>query len=168
MWNLFRNRAAERIVELWKADVCRNVDAMAALVKAHENHVAAIEALNLQLQYEAMRERVELKTAHAAELARVITESEKLRDDMDRLRLLITPALQGVELPKERTAPQPPSDIPTGTPWQRVQKREILKQEQDWARKHTKPAAAPLEGESNGISSERRVDAPLGGESKPA
>lgn len=166
MWKLFRNRAAERIVELWKAEVSRNVDAMAALIRAHENHVAAIEALNLQLQYEAMRERVELKTAHAAELNRVIEENQRLRDDMDRLRLLVTPALQNVELPKERTGPPPPSDVPVGTPWQRFQQREVARQEEAWARKHAKPVAAPLEGDPNGISSERRVDAPLGGESK--
>jgi len=137
------------------------------LVEAHKAHVAAIEGLNLQLQYEAMRERVELKKAHAEELNHVIEENQKLRDDMDRLRLLVTPALQNVELPKERSAPPPPrTDVFVGTPWQRIQAREMQKQDEAATRKHVRPADYPLEGEPNGSSSEGRVDAPLGRESK--
>lgn len=175
-WKIFRNARAEaaeaanqRLVEMWKESACRQIDSTAQLVDAHKAHVAAIEALNLQLQFEAMRERTELKKAHADELNRVIEENQKLRDDIDRLRLLVTPALQNVELPKERSsAPPPPSETFTGTPWQRVLQREIAAQDRAAAAKHTKPAGAPLEGESHGSSSEGRVDASLGGESKPA
>lgn len=166
---LMHQQKFERVVELWKEQACRQVDAEARLVDAHRTHVAAIEALNLQLQFEAMRERTELKKAHAEELNRVIEENQKLRDDIDRIRLLLTPALQNVELPKERSASPPPmTPVFTGTPWQRVQQREMAKQDAVAAAKHTKPAEAPLGGESHGSSSERRVDAPLGGESKPA
>lgn len=173
---IFRNTRAElaeanteRIVGLWKEQVCRQVDAEVRLFEANKMHATALDALNLQLQYEAMRERVELKKAHADELNRAIEECQKLRDDNERLRLLVTPALQNVELPKERSAPQPPSkEVFTGTPWQRILQREIAAQDRTAAAKFVKPADAPLEGESHGSTSERRVDASLSGESKPA
>lgn len=159
IWKIFRNARAEAA-----EDACRTITRM------YTEQIAAIERLHLTMEYEAMRERTELKSAHAAELNRVIEENQKLRDDMDRLRLLITPALQNVELPKERSATPPPPRTETliGTPWQRVLQREIAAQERAAVAKHTIPAETPLEGESHGSSSERRVDAPLGGESKPA
>lgn len=166
MWKLFRNQRAEWLEQEISWMIQRHATEMLRLDNQHEKEIERVQALHTTLEYEAMRERVELKTAHATELNRVIEENQRLRDDMDRLRLLVTPALQNVELPKERTGPPPPSDVPVGTPWQRFQQREVARQEEAWARKHAKPVAAPLEGDPNGISSERRVDAPLGGESK--
>lgn len=168
-WNIFRNKRAEWLErELqWQQD--RHQAEMNIAECAHQKHLADVQSLNLVIQYEAMRERIELKKAHADELNHVIEENQKRRDDNERLRLLVTPALQNVELPKERSAPPPPSkEVFTGTPWQRVLQREIAAQDRAAAAKHTKPADAPLEGESHGSSSEGRVDAPLGGEGKPA
>jgi len=142
------------------------------LCVAHDAHRASIEALHVSMEYEAMRERADLKKAHAEELNRVIDENQKLKDDMDRLRLLLTPALQSVELPKERTAtPSPKEETLTGTPWQRVLKRETAMQTENPKLRRAMEAAAKTaadKGESHGSSSEGRNDASLGGESKPA
>jgi hypothetical protein len=173
---LFRNRRAEyaeglfeRAKDGWRVELdniraehWKNVE---VLVQAHREHIAAIEALHNSIELQSVTGYAEMKTAHARELNRVIDENRKLQDDMDRLRLLLTPALQNVELPKERTAPPPPSEVITGTPWQRVLQREIAAQERAAARKMTQPADVPLEGESHGSRSERRVDAPLSGKS---
>jgi hypothetical protein len=169
MWKLFRNRRVEWFEDEFAWMIRRHTAEILRLADQHEKEIERVQALHTTLEYEAMRERVELKNAHAAELKRVIEENQKLRDDMDRLRLLVTPALQNVELPKERSAPQPPNeDTPVGTPWMRVRRQAIAEQEEAAKRRLVKPVAAPLEGDPNGVSSERRVDAPLGGESKPA
>lgn len=117
---------------------------VAQLIEAHRQHVASIEALHNTLELQAMTNLAELKTAHARELNRVIEENQKLRDDADRLRLLLTPALQNVELPKERTAPPSPvEETITGTPWQRVLKKAIVDQERAAKVRFTKDAEAP-------------------------
>lgn len=140
--------------------------------RLHERLLAESNAALIELRYEALRERTELKKAHAEELNRVIEDNQKLKDDMDRLRLLLTPALQNVELPKERTAPPSPSNATvTGTPWQRVLKREAELQEENPRLRRAFDAVAKqaaAKGESHGSTSEGRVDASLGGESKPA
>ena len=140
------------------------------LIAAHRAHIEAIQNLHLTIEFESMRERTDLKKAHAEELNRVIEENQKLKDDVDRFRLLLTPALQNVELPKERTAPPSPSaETVTGTPWQRTLKRELANQtENPKLRRAMEAAAKAAQGESHGSSSEGRVDASLGGESKPA
>jgi hypothetical protein len=114
--NIFRSRHS-----IWLEEQLREVRSQ------HEQELARVESLNQTIQFEAMRERVELKKAHAAELTRVIEENQKLRDDLDRVRLLLTPALQSVELPKERTEPPKPTEIPVGTPWQRVQQEHRMR-----------------------------------------
>jgi hypothetical protein len=186
-WKIFRNQRAElleqqliderndnhaRILLILKLQSERNTERQALeerLMESHRLHVGSLELMHSIMEHESMRERVELKKAHADELNRVIEENQKLRDDNERLRLLVTPALQTVELPKERSAPPPPSsEVFTGTPWQRVLQREIAAQDRAAAARHTKPADAPLEGESHGSSSEGRNPAPLSGESKSA
>jgi len=158
MISFFRNRRAERaeaLLEETKDEFYQQLEQINAehwaminkLCDAHDAHRASIEVLHVSMEYEAMRERTELKKAHASELSRVITESEKLKDDMDRLRLLVTPALQNVELPKERTGP--PSfdkEVISGTPWQRILHREIAAQEKAAAPKYVNVADKPPEG----------------------
>lgn len=173
---IFRNRRAEaaeanteRIVGLWKEQVCRTIDAEAKLVEAHAAHVAAIEALNVQLQYEAMRERTELKKAHAEELSRVIQENKKFWDELTKVRYVETPALRQVQLEEDRQPPPSPmTEIPVGTPWQRVQARYMKEQEEEARRRFVKPANAPVEGAANGDDGERRDSAPLGESRKSA
>lgn len=166
---IFRNARAEQLEERLIDERHEHHVQVQLILKLYADRVTSIENLHTTIEYEAMRERVELKKAHADELNHAIEECQKLRDDNERLRLLVTPALQNVELPKERSAPQPPSkEVFTGTPWQRILQREIAAQDRTAAAKFVKPADAPLEGESNGSTSERRVDAPLSGESKPA
>lgn len=114
-----------------------------------------------------------LKKVHLEELTRAITENQKLRDDLDRTRLLLTPALQSVELPKERSEPPTPSPddvLYIGTPWQRVLARHRLNEERklkEAALLTTVPAAASMGG-SDGSEREGRVEAPLSEPSKTA
>lgn len=183
MWGVFRNHRAEWLekeIQVLRDELrqLRNfyelqIDRMVAkhqndaerLVTAHRDHVAAIDALNLQLQYEAMRELAATKKAHGDELQRAINERDSLWDEYQRTLRLVHPKMQDVELPKERTPP--PSLDPnteTGTPWQRVLKRELKRQEQDAAA----AVARKSQGESNGSTSEGRVDAPLGGSRQSA
>jgi hypothetical protein len=166
MWS-FRNRRAEAAEEN-----CR------VITKMFMERIADIQSLHNIIEYEALRERTELKKAHAEELSRAITEIQRLKDDLDRFRLLLTPALQTVELPKEREAreatQEPKGEVAfTGTPFQRLAKQVIAEQEAAAKAKkstrYVKPAEAPLpQGESHGSTSEGRVDAPLGGTGKPA
>lgn len=98
-----------------------------------------------------------LKKAHAIELAHAITEADRYRDEAQRLRLYLTPALQNVQLDPDRSAPPSPAqDVDTGTPWMRILRKAQREQEEEAARKFTKPADAPVKGESNGNDGERR------------
>ena len=182
---IFRNRRAERaeaLLEDTKNELFQMIDEIRSenwasgnrLIDAHREHVRAMELLHAVIEGDAMRERIETKNAHAAELNRVIEENQRLKDDLDRFRLLLTPALQSVELPKERevreaATPEPREEVITGTPFQRMAKKFLAEQEKAASKRYVKPADAPLaQGESHGVSSEGRVDAPLGGASKPA
>lgn len=139
------------------------------LQENHEKEIARLEALNLDAKVEALRERSDLKKAHAQELSRVIEDNQKLHDDLDRTRLFLTPALQSVSLGTEadRSSPPTPENVPTGTPWQRILNREMKKQEDEAKQRLTKPADAPVGG-SDGSNSEGRVEAPLSEQSQPA
>lgn len=100
----------------------------------------------------------ELKNAHAQQVSYVIQENAKLRDDLDRTRLFLTPALQSVQLRQDDSQPPPPSEVPTGTPWQRVLARELKAQEeQDKFRKETTASVngvpSAVDGGNNGSSS---------------
>ena len=174
---LFRSRHSLWLEDQLQQQQLRHIENLRFVRSSHESELARVESLNQTIQFEAMRERVELKKAHAEELFRVIEENQRLKDDLDRFRLLLTPALQTVELPKEReareaAAPEPKVDEFAGTPFQRMAKQYIAEQEKSaktGSRKFVKPADAPLpQGESHGVSSERRVDASLGGKGEPA
>lgn len=174
---IFRNRRAEALEERLIDERHDHNVQMQLVLKLQAERIADMQSLHTTMEYEAMRERTELKSAHAAELNRVIEENQRLKDDLDRFRLLLTPALQTVELPKEReareaAAPEPASEVFQGTPFQRLAKQVIAEQEKaakTGSRKYVKPADAPLpQGESHGVSSEGRIDASLGGASKPA
>jgi hypothetical protein len=120
------------------------------------------------------------ETRHQAEIARlekargeqllyVIEDNQKLRDDLDRIRLLLTPALQSVELAKERTEPpKPTEDTFLGTPWQRTQQQWAwkLRKEREEAERQKKAAAnipAPaVKGDEDGSTRSGRNEAPLG------
>lgn len=94
-------------------------------------------------RHDALVER--LQSAHASELNRVIEENQKLRDELDRTRLFLNPALQHVQLNSEQdnsTPPSPEEIIPTGTPWQRIMAREIQAQKNAAATEEAKRRAA--------------------------
>jgi hypothetical protein len=161
---IFKSRL-QILKEQLYAQTSRSQEEIARVISLHEQELVRVESLNQTLQYEAMRERAELKKAHAVELNRVIEENQKLRDDIDRTRLLLNPALQSVELPKERTEPPKPENVPTGTPWQRIQAEHAMRlarEEKDRAeRKGTIPVLvpAPVEGDSNGSARVGRNEA---------
>lgn len=133
-------------------------------------HTLWLEEECQRLREDHLRQVEDLKKSYASQLSYVIEENQKLKDDMDRLRLLLTPALQNVELPKERSTlpPAPDFETVTGTPWDRIRAREIAADEARWKKRHVKPVATAPEGESNGVFSEGRNDASLGGASKTA
>lgn len=137
-------------------------------------HTLWLEQECLRLREDHLRQIDDLKKGYAAQVSYVIEENQRLKDDLDRFRLLLTPALQTVELPKEReareaAAPEPVEEIFTGTPFQRMAKKFLAEQEKSASKRFVKPADAPLpQGESHGSTSEGRVDASLGGKSKPA
>jgi hypothetical protein len=136
---------------------------MRDLREAHD-----LEVARLQSVHESARELLE--KAHADHLRYVIEENQKLRDDLDRTRLLLNPALQSVELPKERTEPpKPTEESEIGTPWQRLQRRHAHEMmELDKAERAKKsapilvPVAPAVEGEHDGSVREGRNEAPLG------
>jgi hypothetical protein len=123
-----------------------------------------------RLRAERVQELERIEKAHAAELSRAIEENRSLRDELERTRIVLTPALQSVTLPKERdnTPPPLPEKIITGTPWQRVQAKyyaDLDEQDKIKNSRFVKPVDAPVEGESNGNVREGRVETPL---SKPS
>jgi hypothetical protein len=127
------------------------------------HHTEWLEEQFEKLKAEHALRIAEMKSAHAEELNRVIEDNRKLGRDIERLRLYLTPALQNVELDPDRTPPPSPAqDVYAGTPWQRIQKREIAKQDAEWTARHTKPATTePAKGESDGSLREGRDAAPL-------
>jgi hypothetical protein len=142
------------------------------LVAMHEKQIVLLEAQLLDVKYEAMRELAETKKAHFETLQHVINEHEITRGELQRTLRILHPAMQSVEIPsspftKVSQLPEEKPEkklVPSGTPWQRVQ--AFYKQHEDEFAFKSRYATTS-EGETNGISSERRVDAPLGGESKP-
>jgi hypothetical protein len=135
------------------------------LRSAHEKELARLE---LRIE--------DLKKSHADELSRAITVNQSLRDELERTRIVLTPALQTAVLPKERdeTPPPKPSKEPVpfvGTPWQRVQANyfaQLEEEEKMKASNFVKPVNTPVEGENNGSSRDGRIEAPLGEQSKTA
>ena len=131
------------------------------------HHSEWLEEQFEKLKADHLREIEDLKKAHAIELNRAIEDNARLREEAERIRLYLTPALQSVQLEPDRSAPPLPAEVPTGTPWMRILKREIARQEAEAAARVTKPAEAPVKGESNGNAGEGRIEAPLSESSKP-
>jgi regulator of replication initiation timing len=106
------------------------------------------EALNQELLYRT--QIAELKKAHAAELNRVIEESQRLRTELDQLRQSLKPVERTTQQEDAEGTTPLKSDRTTfgemviaGTPWQRILAREIAKQAAEANAKHTMPVETP-------------------------
>ena len=89
------------------------------------------------------REIEELKKTHAEERERDISQIQRLQDERQRTRILLTPGLQAVSLPHEHEdSPPPASEEPTGTPWMRVRAKELKRLDEEWRKQQEKSAAA--------------------------
>ena len=126
--NWFRNRRAEMLEQELVDQRHDHALEVQLILKLNRDHIESIQALNLTLQYEAMRELGETKKAHADELARAINEHEITRNELQRVLRILHPAMQSVEIPGSTvsTSSQPPQEqpkklAPSGTPWQKVQ-----------------------------------------------
>jgi len=84
------------------------------LVHSLENEVAYLRS-----------QLAEQKTAYAAEISRVITHNERLAEELQRTRVLLSPGLQGITLPHEieDDASEAKEVISFATPWQREEAR---------------------------------------------
>lgn len=149
------------MIRIWKSN---HVEWLEHTVVARDlQHATEIRTLREDFAQELQR----LEKAHAEHLRYVIEENQKLRDDLDRTRLLLNPALQSVELPKERTEPpKPTAESEIGTPWQRLQRRHALNmielEKAERAKVNVVPVAPAVEGEHDGSVREGRIEAPLG------
>lgn len=105
-------------------------------------------------------EIAEIKKAHAEELTHANVSTDRLRDELQRTRILLSPGLANVALPHEYDSQLPDEnlnvfEIPTGTPWMRLQ--ALYRKEQAAEAAKEKAAAAlkadAAKGEStNGVS----------------
>ena len=146
---------------------------MWTLFRSH--HAIWLEKEFEDLKARHLREIADLKMAHAGELKRVIEDNQKLRDDLDRTRLFLNPALQSIEI--RPTAEGSTLASPTlgaeygGTPFQRIMAREMRLQEQQAAEEERKRREAagintvPPKGENDNAIREGRDAAP---QSKPS
>ena len=118
------------------------------------SHALWLETQVAELRKSHLEELGRMKSAYAEEIKRVIQDNQKLRDDLDRTRLLLTPALQSVTLKSEQDSSPPPTPSPIegGTPWMRFRARAIAEQEATAAtvKNYTKPVDAPVKGEHHG------------------
>ena len=76
-----------------------------------------------------------MKSAHAEELKRAINESVRSQDEVDRLRKYLFPGILSAQDTAPTISGEPPSSLESpeefgGTPWQRIQRREMLKMEE--------------------------------------
>lgn len=129
------------------------------------SHTLWLETQVVELKAEHAKQIADLKKTHGEQLAYAIKQADKLRDDLDRTRLLLNPALQSVTLKHEQDSspPPPPSEIEGGTPWMRFRAKAIAEQEVAAKPKnYVKPASTPVEGENHGGNGEGRVETPLG------
>jgi len=108
-------------------------------------------------------EIAEREKTHAEEMSRAITSNDRLRDELQRTRILLTPGIANVALPHEYDAQTPDEslnvfEVPTGTPWMRLQAKYAKEQAEQEAKE--KAAAAlktgAAKGEVNGNAGEGR------------
>lgn len=88
-----------------------------------------------------------LKSAHTEELNRAITDADRLRGEVTRLRLYLIPPIAEDRQPESEQKSGTAALVFTGTPWQRVLAREVAAQDQDWNARHTKPAEEKTDGD---------------------
>lgn len=139
----------------------RNSVELDRLETRHAAEIQRIESLNQTIQYEAMRELTEVKRAHAEELSRAINNLQKTQDELTKVRYVLNPALQTVDLEPDRTPPPSPSKkVFRGTPWQQVQQREMQLQDEEAAKRLTTPVGVAGEGETVHAASSGRDAAP--------
>src|SRR6266403_637396 len=115
------------------------------------HHEEWLEEQFEKLKVDHAQQITELKKAHELELLRAIEECARLRDEAQRIRLFLTPALQNVQLEPDKSAPPSPSaETYTGTPWQRILAKAMREQEEKVAQRYTQPVdAAEKETESS-------------------
>jgi hypothetical protein len=96
----------------------------------------------------------ELKSSHASELNRVIDENRRLREENDRLQLYVIPRPKSGSPSRDeeedsRTPPSPQVEqIPAGTPWQRILRREVELDAERYARKVMTPVTTSPESDA--------------------
>lgn len=166
---IFRSHHTVYLEEQLEHEQIRHAWDLSELKRKHLEEIARIESFNLDARCEAMQRLADTKKAHVEELNRAIEENARLRDEVHRVRLYLTPGLQTISTEPDRsTPPSPAPDSYAGTPWQRILRRGIEEQEKTAAAHLVKPADAPVKGESNGNEREGRIEAPLGESSAPA
>lgn len=116
------------------------------ILELKEAHQREIAALNGTI--------AEIKSAHAETVSRLVSEIERLRDDLDRTRLFLNPGLANVNTSRTQDTSGPP--VPSNEPvsaYQRTLKRE-------WEAQFTPQEIAAglhLKEKPDGRPSERRV-----------
>ena len=97
-----------------------------------KHRIALLEQIIRDQKADFAERIVELKTIHAAELNRVISECDRLRDDLDRTRLFLNPGLANVSTSRtpDTSGPPVPENVPVGGAWSRVLAREMKAQEE--------------------------------------
>ena len=95
------------------------------------NAERVIEQYELRIA-DLRREMDDLKKLHAAELARVISELDKLQLEYGRLLRVLHPQVQSVELPGEAKKEEPKEQVPRfgGSRWEQLRAAAIYAQEQ--------------------------------------
>lgn len=122
------------------------------IFRSHHTQWLEQEYADLKTRHD--RELTELRKSFQEQLKDVTVDRDRLRDELQRTRILLSPGLQGVALPHEQDDEPPPvATTPTGTPWQRVKARMW---EEELAR------VREAKGESDGVSRQSGKDAPLG------
>ncbi len=118
------------------------------------HHEEWLEEQFEKLKADHAQQITDLKNAHVVELNRAIEECARLREEAQRIRLYLTPALQNVQLEPDKSAPPAPSqETYTGTPWQRILQKALREQEEKVAQRYTQPVdAAEKEAESSNAS----------------
>ena len=94
-------------------------------------YVRSLESELAQIRQRHEKEIRELKNANAEELSRCINEANRGWAEADRLRQYLIPGLPTSTRQAEPDNTPPVKDeVETGTPWQRVLKREMKAQEE--------------------------------------
>ena len=117
----------------------------------------------LEREYAALiarhqQELAELRNSLQSQLNSAIVHGERLQEELQRTRVLLSPGLQGISLPHEEDheTPPPVGETFTGTPWMRTQAREMAKEKA----RGRQIEAARSKGANHGDAGQHRADAP--------